>query len=84
LKSLLSRQCVETVKWWDSIRYLDQDRGVKRWIGIGPGKVGRNLVGKEVGKINTKGGGVWALSDPRELENVLMALQNTEIDVLTQ
>ncbi|EAL90201.1 malonyl CoA-acyl carrier protein transacylase, putative [Aspergillus fumigatus A1163] len=84
LKNLLSRQCVETVKWWDSIRYLDQDRGVKRWIGIGPGKVGRNLVGKEVGKINTKGGGVWALSDPRELENVLMALQNTEIDVLTQ
>ncbi|KAG8528078.1 uncharacterized protein KY384_006994 [Bacidia gigantensis] len=48
LRALLSRQCVETVRWWDSIRYLDQEQGVRRWIGLGPGKVGRNLVGKEV------------------------------------
>jgi malonyl CoA-acyl carrier protein transacylase len=49
LKDLLSRQCLETVRWWDSIKYLDQEQKVRRWIGIGPGKVGRNLVGKEVG-----------------------------------
>ncbi|OWO92758.1 malonyl CoA-acyl carrier protein transacylase [Marssonina coronariae] len=38
LKDLWARQCVETVKWWDSIRYLDQERNIRRWIGIGPGK----------------------------------------------
>ncbi|QSS51602.1 malonyl CoA-acyl carrier protein transacylase [Histoplasma capsulatum var. duboisii H88] len=74
LKDLLSRQCVETVRWWDSIRYLDQERGVKRWIGIGPGKVGRNLVGKEVGKSSARGGGVWAICDPREIEQTLTDL----------
>ncbi|KKZ60383.1 [acyl-carrier-protein] S-malonyltransferase [[Emmonsia] crescens] len=78
LKDLLSRQCVETVRWWDSIRYLDQERGVKRWIGIGPGKVGRNLVGKEVGKVSTRGGGVWAICDPREIELILTDLNNSE------
>ncbi|KAH8693106.1 putative malonyl CoA-acyl carrier protein transacylase [Talaromyces proteolyticus] len=78
LKDLLSRQCVETVRWWDSIRYLDQERGVKRWIGIGPGKVGRNLVGKEVGRIPSKGGGVWAICDPREVEDVINALEKSE------
>ncbi|PGH17972.1 hypothetical protein AJ80_04593 [Polytolypa hystricis UAMH7299] len=79
LKDLLSRQCVDTVKWWDSIKYLDQEQGVKRWIGIGPGKVGRNLVGKEVGKVSTKGGGVWAISDPNDVEEVLNALEQTEM-----
>lgn len=44
LKDLLARQCVETVLWHDSIVYLHQEEKVKRWIGIGPGKVGRNLV----------------------------------------
>lgn len=78
LKDLLSRQCIETVRWWDSIKYLDQDRGVKRWIGIGPGKVGRNLVGKEVGRVTTKGGGVWGISDPREVEHIMLALEQTE------
>ncbi|KKK16568.1 malonyl CoA-acyl carrier protein [Aspergillus rambellii] len=82
LKSLLSQQCVDTVRWWDSIRYLDQERGVKRWIGIGPGKVGRNLVGKEVGRVVAKGGGVWAICDPREVEDTLAALEKTEVDVL--
>ncbi|QKX56424.1 uncharacterized protein TRUGW13939_03529 [Talaromyces rugulosus] len=80
LKDLLSRQCVETVRWWDSIRYLDQERGVKRWIGIGPGKVGRNLVGKEVGRISSKGGGVWGLSDPREVEEIMRALEKPEYE----
>ncbi|KAI9369980.1 acyl transferase/acyl hydrolase/lysophospholipase [Aspergillus egyptiacus] len=83
LKELLSQQCVDTVRWWDSIRYLDQERGVKRWVGIGPGKVGRNLVGKEVGKIIAKGGGVWAICDSRDVEDILVALEKTEHEVLS-
>ncbi|KAI9750526.1 MAG: hypothetical protein M4579_006434 [Chaenotheca gracillima] len=81
LKDLLARQCIETVRWWESIRYLDQEEQVRRWIGIGPGKVGRNLVGKEVGMRGTdsvKGGGVWAICDPRDVEVVLKALDKTE------
>lgn len=81
LKHLLARQCVETVKWWDSIKYLDQELGVRRWVGIGPGKVGRNLVGKEVGmrgRDTVRGGGVWGITDPREVEEVLRGLEETE------
>lgn len=78
LIDLLSRQAVETIQWWGSIRYLDQERGVKRWIGLGPGKVGRNLVGKEVGRVPAKGGGVWAITEPSEVEGVLKALEETE------
>ncbi|KAK4166517.1 acyl transferase/acyl hydrolase/lysophospholipase [Cladorrhinum sp. PSN259] len=81
LIDLLSRQAVETVQWWDSIKYLDQEQKVRRWIGIGPGKVGRNLVGKEVGmrgKDTVKGGGVWAITDPSEIEEVLRGLEETE------
>jgi [acyl-carrier-protein] S-malonyltransferase len=81
LKDLWARQCAETVMWWDSIKYLDQEEKVRRWIGIGPGKVGRNLVGKEVGmrgKDTVKGGGVWGISDPKEIEDVLKALDETE------
>ncbi|KAK0116654.1 hypothetical protein ONS96_012508 [Cadophora gregata f. sp. sojae] len=81
LKDLWARQCVETVRWWDSIKYLDQEQNVRRWIGIGPGKVGRNLVGKEVGmrgRDTVKGGGVWGISDPKEIEEVLRALEETE------
>jgi len=81
LKELLARQCLETVRWWDSIRYLDQEEKVRRWIGIGPGKVGRNLVGKEVGirgKDVVKGAGVWAITDPSDIEEVLRGLEETE------
>lgn len=81
LKDLLARQCLETVQWWDSIKYLDQEQKVRRWVGIGPGKVGRNLVGKEVGmrgKDTVKGGGVWAITDPSEIEEVLRGLEETE------
>ncbi|KAK3937902.1 acyl transferase/acyl hydrolase/lysophospholipase [Diplogelasinospora grovesii] len=81
LKDLLARQCLETVRWWDSIKYLDQEEKVRRWVGIGPGKVGRNLVGKEVGmrgKDTVKGGGVWAITDPSEIEEVLKGLEETE------
>jgi malonyl CoA-acyl carrier protein transacylase len=81
VRDLLARQCLETVRWWDSIRYLDQEQRVRRWIGIGPGKVGRNLVGKEVGMRGTdsvKGGGVWAITDPVDIEDVLRGLERTE------
>ena len=80
LKDLLARQAVETVLWHDSIVYLHKEEKVRRWIGIGPGKVGRNLVGKEVGMKggDTKGGGVWGISDPREVESVLKELEMTE------
>jgi [acyl-carrier-protein] S-malonyltransferase len=80
LKDLLSRQAVETVRWWDSIKYLDQTAKVKRWLGVGPGKVGRNLVGKEVGRSFAKGGGVWAITDPREVESTLRSLEETEAE----
>lgn len=80
LKDLLSRQAVETVRWWDSIKYLDQTAKVKRWLGVGPGKVGRNLVGKEVGRSLAKGGGVWAITDPREVESTLRSLEETEAE----
>jgi [acyl-carrier-protein] S-malonyltransferase len=79
LEDLVARSCVETVHWWESIKYLDREERVRRWIGIGPGKVGRNLVGKEVGmKGAVKGGGVWAITDPREIEEVLRGLEETE------
>jgi [acyl-carrier-protein] S-malonyltransferase len=79
LKDLLARQCTETVNWWDSVRYLDQEEQVRRWIGIGPGKVGRNLVGKEVGmKGQVKGGGVWGITSPLEAEECMKALDQTE------
>ena len=81
LRELLSRQAVETVRWWDSIRYLDQEQGVRRWVGIGPGRVGRNLVGKEVGMRGAdhiRGGGVWGISSPREVEEMLRGLEETE------
>ncbi|KAJ5319421.1 Acyl transferase/acyl hydrolase/lysophospholipase [Penicillium brevicompactum] len=84
LKDLLSRQCTDTVRWWDSIRYLHQERGVRRWIGIGPGKVGRNLVGKEVGRVDAKGGGVWAVCDPREIPEIMIALEETESEGQTR
>jgi len=78
LQDLLARQCCETVMWHASIQYLHQTEKVRRWVGIGPGKVGRNLVGKEVGmKGAVKGGGVWAISEPREVEEVMRGLEET-------
>lgn len=79
LKDLLARSCVETVQWWRSIRFLHEDEKVKRYVGIGPGKVGRNLVGKEVGmKGAVKGGGVWGITTPQDMEEVVRALDDTE------
>lgn len=79
LKDLLARSCVETVQWWKSVKYLHEVEKVRRYVGIGPGKVGRNLVGKEVGmKGAVKGGGVWGITSPKEMEEVIKALDDTE------
>lgn len=48
MKRLLAAQAVETVQWKDSIAFLENEAGVTRWFGLGPGKVGRNLIGREV------------------------------------
>jgi [acyl-carrier-protein] S-malonyltransferase len=79
LKNLLARSAVETVQWWKSVRYLHEEEKVRRYVGIGPGKVGRNLVGKEVGMRGAvKGGGVWGITSPKEMEEVIRALDDTE------
>jgi [acyl-carrier-protein] S-malonyltransferase len=79
LKDLVARSAAEPVLWHQSIQYLHGPQKVKRWIGIGPGKVGRNLVGKEVGmQGSVKGGGVLALTDPKDLDTFLRALEDTE------
>ena len=81
IKDLLARQCVETVRWWGSIKYVDREMGIRRWVGIGPGKVGRNLVGKEVGMKGhdtVRGGGVWGISRPDEVEDFLRDFEQTE------
>ncbi|THZ74414.1 FabD/lysophospholipase-like protein [Aureobasidium pullulans] len=79
LKMHTSLSAAEPVLWHQSIQYLHQEEKVKRWIGIGPGKVGRNLVGKEVGMkgVDVKGGGVLALTDPKDLDEFLRALEIT-------
>ena len=76
IRTLLPRQTTETVQWYGSLVYLDQEAGTKRWLGLGPGKVGRNLVGKQVGRSVAKGGGVWAISDPKELEPTLRSFED--------
>lgn len=79
LKNLLARSAVEPVQWWKSIKYLHEEEKVRRYVGIGPGKVGRNLVGKEVGMQGAvKGGGVWGITSPKEMEEVVRALEDTE------
>ena len=81
IKELLARQCVDTVRWWDSIKHVDKEMQVTRWIGLGPGKVGRNLVGKEVGMKGgdaVRGGGVWGISKPNEIEDLLRGLEISE------
>ena len=80
LRKNLSRQAIDTVLWWDSIKYLHEKAGTKRWLGLGPGKVGRNLVSKEVGRSGAKGGGVWSISEPREVEETIKGLNETEAE----
>ena len=76
LKFLVEQQTVRRVKWYESVLYLNDRCGVKRWLGIGPGNVGRNLIGKELGMNK-----VWGLSSVKELDAVLEMLTS---DVLTR
>ncbi|KAI4729135.1 FabD/lysophospholipase-like protein [Aureobasidium sp. EXF-10728] len=80
LIDLVARSAAEPVLWHQSIVYLHKEQHVKRWIGIGPGKVGRNLVGKEVGSkgLGGKGGGVLALTDPKEIDEFMRALEESD------
>ena len=73
---LVEQQTVRRVKWYESVLYLNDRCGVKRWLGIGPGNVGRNLIGKELGMNK-----VWELSSMKELDGVLEMLAS---DVLTR
>ncbi|PHH50236.1 Malonyl CoA-acyl carrier protein transacylase [Ceratocystis fimbriata CBS 114723] len=81
LADLVSRAGVEPVRWADSIRYLNEKAQVRRWIGIGPGQVGRNLVGKEIGIRGTdrsRNAGVWGISKPEDIDEVLRGLEDTD------
>lgn len=76
LKFLVEEQTVRRVKWYESVLYLNDRCGVQRWLGIGPGNVGRNLIGKELGMNK-----VWGLSTVKELDGVLEMLAS---DILTK
>jgi [acyl-carrier-protein] S-malonyltransferase len=76
LKMLVEQQTVRRVKWYESVMYLNDHCGVKRWLGIGPGNVGRNLIGRELGMNK-----VWGLSSVKELDGVLEMLNS---DVLAR
>jgi len=76
LRHLVEEQTVRRVKWYESVLYLHDHCGVKRWLGIGPGNVGRNLIGKELGMNK-----VWGLSSVNELDAVLEMLAS---DILTK
>lgn len=66
IKKWVTEQTVRRVRWYESVCYLNERRGVKRWLGIGPGNVGRNLIGREMGMER-----VWGLSSVAELDGVL-------------
>jgi hypothetical protein len=53
---------------------LNDRCGVKRWLGIGPGNVGRNLIGRELGMNR-----VWGLSSIKELDEVLEMLASDNL-----
>jgi len=76
LKGLVEQQAVRRVKWYESVLYLKDHCGVQRWLGIGPGSVGRNLIGRELGMNK-----VWGLSSVKELDGVLKMLAS---DTLTR
>jgi len=77
LKKLLAEQATTTVRWAESIQYLDLERDVGTWIGIGPGRVGRNLVGREV-----RGGGERVIgvegADAKGIEEAIKAWEKLE------
>ena len=74
LKVLVAEQSVRRVRWYESVLYLNDHCGVKRWLGIGPGSVGRNLIGRELGMNK-----VWGLSNVKELEGVLQMLSSDKL-----
>jgi len=76
LKKLVEEQSVRRVKWYESVLYLHDRCGVKRWLGIGPGNVGRNLIGRELGMEK-----VWGLSSVKDLDPALEMLAS---DMLTK
>lgn len=75
MRESLPRQCVETVRWKDSVEWLEKNCGVKRWVGIGPGRVQTNLVKREV-----KGGEASVVTvegiDAEEMEGAANALRD--------
>jgi len=66
---LVEQQAVRRVKWYESMMYLNDRCGVRRWLGIGPGNVSRNLIGRELGMEK-----VWGLTTIKELDEVLEML----------
>jgi [acyl-carrier-protein] S-malonyltransferase len=74
LKQLVEQQSIRRVKWFESVLYLNDHCGVRRWLGIGPGNVGRNLIGKELGMNK-----VWGLSTVKELDGVLEMLSSDKL-----
>jgi len=76
MEDLVAVSCVEKVLWHDSIQYLRDQVGINRWIAIGPGQVGRNLVGKEVGMSS---GSVYGISRPSDIEPFIKALDNRPV-----
>ncbi len=48
-KRAISRQCSETVRWYESVEYL-QEQQVQQYLSIGPSQVVRKLVEGVVGK----------------------------------
>jgi [acyl-carrier-protein] S-malonyltransferase len=77
LRDVLPKQATETVRWAESIKYLDLERDVARWIGIGPGKVARNLVGREVRGGMQRVVGIEG-TDAQNLEEAVRALEKLD------
>jgi len=49
LREVLPMQAVKKVRWAESLRYLEKEKGVCRWVGFGPEvKVGRGLVKRNI------------------------------------
>ena len=76
IRRLVEQQCIRRVKWYESVLYLNDRCGVQRWLGIGPGNVGRNLIGRELGMNR-----VWGLSSVKEVDSALEMLTS---DVLVR
>lgn len=79
LRDLLAQQCTATVRWAESIKYLDNERDVARWVGIGPGKVAKNLVGREVRGGMQRVVGVEGY-DAKNIEEAVKALERMDVD----